>query len=104
MIPARALASFTRLWFECSWDSLRTGRRVLSGSTSGRELYALRSRCLARMSELADDQMRSGEFLELLSLTVNTLSASPRWRVTPTAWIPRPGRTRFQVAPGKVPR
>lgn len=97
MLPLHALRSLSRFWVESTLDSLQTSRLLLRGQASGQELRALRARCLSRMSELADDQMRSGEFLELLTFTLHSLSAPQPWRVPPNPFAARSLRSVFMT-------
>lgn len=75
-----ALGALSRFWLESVQDSVEFGRQVLSGTASPRELRKLRSRWLARLSHLADEQLRSPQFLELLTFTLHGLSAASPWR------------------------
>lgn len=89
------LLSLARVWFDCALEASLLGHSLARGTATAREVRSSRGRWLSNLAEVADRSMRSSGFLELMGVTLHTMSA-------PTPWAP--GRALRVVPPqGKRP-
>ena len=69
--PTHPLLALTRVWFDCA---LEASVLLAHGSSGLREARRLRARWFSGLSDVADQTMRTAGFLELMGLTLHTMS------------------------------
>ncbi len=92
--PAHPLVVFTQAWVDCSLELSATLAR---GDARLDELRRLRRRWLTSVADAADQVMRSAPFLELMGITLNTMS-TPMNRVPGPRLVALPGGRKSGVA------